>query len=260
MTSTKLAVAALLAALAAAPAAAADTWTGTANYGVESVGPFNTYDFSAGGVYLHQALSSTTAAGYYQSYVTQHLLDGLEVANPLLNSQYEITLVASFNTTLTSLGTYGQTFAVQTGSFSLWLDTTPDRSFATDSGFANGIKIMEGTVQGGAGSTVFVGPQQFGGGNLNLQVTGYDQSIFNPATIDGGEGIFSLRLGAAVDKTFLNTIGSVQGHIYNATAGDLKYAADGNLILTAVPEPGTAAMLLAGLGLIGAIGRRRSRR
>ncbi len=260
----KLSAVALAMACAAAPAAAAapDTWDGTANYGVgaETVGPFNTYDFSSGGVLLIDQIANTTSAnGYYQSFVSNHLLDSILVANPLLNSSYEVTVVADFTSQLVAATLNSQTFQVTGGSFSLWLDTTPDRNFATDSGFSNGVKIMQGSVISGGGSTFNFLNQQFGGGGLQLNILSYDTSVFNPNTIGGGESIFSLRLGAKVDQTFLNPITSVQGVQYLPLTGDLKYAADGNLILTPVPEPERYAMLLAGLGLLGAVALRRMR-
>lgn len=243
---------------AAAPALAADTWVGSADYGVEAVGPFNTYDFSSAGVLLLDPVTATVADGYYQSFVSQHLLDGQTVASPLLSANgYEITVVANFTSTQTSVSTYGQTFEVGAGSFALWLDTTPDRNFATDSGFANDRKILEGVVIGGAGSTVIVNNQQFGGGSLQLRVTSFDSTIFEPDSIGGGGSIFTLRLNAPVDSAFLTPITSVQGHAVGA--GDLKFAADGSLTLTPVPEPESYAMMLAGLGLIGGIARRRLR-
>lgn len=258
MTRLKIA-AAVVAALATAPAMAADTWVGSATYTVgsvtETINNFNTYDFSSSGVLLLDTTAgSPNANGYYQSFVTQHLLDGELINNPKLSAgNYEITVVANFNSTATSTNTY----VVNSGSFSLWLGSK-DRNFAADTGFSNGTKIMEGTVISGAGSSVSVGPQQFGGGALQLAITGYDASIYNPDTIGGGDSIFTLRLNAAVDNGFLNPITQVQGHTLGA--GDLKFAADGNLILTAVPEPESYAMLLAGLGFLGAIARRRAAR
>lgn len=258
MKTFKLAAAAIAIACTAAPAAAVSTWVGTANYGVETVGPFNTYDFSSAGVLLLDPQSSTVVNGYYQSFVTQHMLDGFVVSNPLLSSgNYEITVAAHFTSQVTSSNVFGQTFSIMSGGFSLWLDTTPDRSFGTDSGFTNGLKIMEGTMISGAGSTVNFGTQQFGGGALQLKVTGYDATIYNPKTISSGENVFTLRLNSPVDGSFINPITSVQGHAYLPSTNDLKYAADGNLVLTAVPEPDDYALFLAGLGMIGAIVRRR---
>ncbi len=265
MTNFKLALVALFATLTATPALAATNWVGTASYGVETVGPFNTYDFSSAGVLLLDPQTPTIANGYYQSFVTQHLLDGLVVSNPLLSSgNYEITVMADFVSQITSATVFGQTFATLSGNFSLWLDTTPDRNFNTDTGFNNEIKIMEGTILSGASSLINVSTQQFGGGALQLQVTGFNTGIFEPDTISAGESIFTLRLNSPVDTAFLSPITSVQSHAYAPLTGDLLFAADGSLTLTAapVPEPSTYALALAGFGVIGAavIRRRRSAR
>lgn len=246
------------AALAAAPALAAPNWIGTADYGVETVGPFNTYDLSSAGVLLLDPQNATDARGYYQSFVTAHLLDGLGVQSPgLAADNYELTIVANFDSSRTSVSAFGETFAVNNGSFALYLDTAPDRNFGTDSGFTNGVKIMEGSIANGNGSLGYVGSSmQFGGAMLNLTVTGYDTSVFSPATIAGGNSTFSLRLGAPFDAPFTGQISSVQGVSYNA-GSDLLYVADGDLVLAAVPEPKSLAMMLAGLGMIGAMSLRR---
>ena len=247
---------ATVAALAAAPVLAAPNWIGTADYGVETVGPFNTYDLSSAGVLLLDPQNATDAHGYYQSSVTAHLLDGLQIQSPgLAANNYELTIVADFNSSRTSVSAFGETFGVNSGSFALYLDATPNLNFGTDSGFMDGVKIMEGSISSGGGSLGYVGnTMQFGGATLDLTVTGYDSSVFSPATIAGGNSTFSLRLGAPFDATFLSTINSVQGV---STAGNLLYVADGDLILAAVPEPKSLAMLLAGLGMIGAMSLRR---
>lgn len=257
MNTVKLLAAACVAAAVAAPAAANTNWVGTANYGVETVGPFNTLDFSSAGVFLLEPSSANQATGYYQSFVSQHLLDGLVVQNPLLSAgNYEITVVAALNSTRTP-NAQGETFTIDSGRLELWLDTTPDRSFNSDSGFANGTKILEAQVLNGAGSVVNFFGMQFGGGSLQFGVTGYDSAVFNPATIGSGDSIFTLRLNAPTDQAFLGPISSVQGHAVSAQ--NLKFAADGNLMLTAVPEPREYAMLLAGLMLVGTVAARRSR-
>lgn len=246
-----IAAAALALGLAAVPtvASAQFNWVGSADYGVETVGPFDTYDFSANGALLLLPQSATEANGYYQSFVANHLLGESLVSNPALsNGDYEITVTANFTSSLSATGA----FTVNSGSFALWLDTTPDRDFAGDSGFNNGVQILAGTIEGGEG---FAGPT-FGAGNLVARVTSYDTSVYSPDTILGGESAFVFR-NRAVDQPFLNTITSVQG---NSTTGGLEYAADGNLILTAIPEPESYALMLAGLGLIGFIARRRQSR
>lgn len=270
MNTLKLAAATLAVACIVVPvtANAGPTWDGTANYQGAigqggTVGPFNTYDFSSAGVLLLDPQSTSTANGYYQSFVDRHLLDGILVNNPGLNSTYEITVVADFVSNVTSNSGGVQTFSVASGNFSLWLDAPPNHNFNTDSGFMDGTKIMSGTVLSGVGSNITVGASQtVGFGSLQLKVTSYDQTIYSPSGsggIGGGESIFTLRLNNILDSAFITPITSVQSVAYNAASGDLKYAADGNLILTPVPEPESYAMLLAGLGLLGTIARRRSK-
>lgn len=244
--------------LAAAPFAAQadEPWIGTANYGFETVGPFNTYDFSSSGVLLLEPQNATDAKGYYQSFVSQHLLDGDLIAAAGLNKNYEITVVANFTSTLTSNSNAGSTFEVTGGTFSLLLDTHLDHNFNSDSGFADGTVLMSGVVENGAGSLVKYSGKQLGGSDLLLKVTSYNTAVYQPNTLNGGESIFTLRLGAGVDNGFLNPISSVAGHTVAAT--DLKFAADGNMLLTAVPEPTTYAMLLAGLCMVGMMVKRRS--
>jgi len=243
---------ACIAAPAVATAATPATWVGTANYDVETVGPFNTYDFASAGVLLIDPMSNSTstANGYYQSFVDRHFLDFTAASAPGLNSSYEITVVANFTSTLSANNAY----AVNGGSFALYLGTgIPNHNFGGDSGFNDGTQIMSGTVIGGGG---YLGGDGDGSGTLRLQVTGYDQSVYQPDTIAGGKSIFSLELLSNSSKV---SITSVQGHNFDTLSGDQLYAADGKLVL-AVPEPESYAMLLAGLGLMGAIARRRIRR
>jgi len=79
--------------------------------------------------------------------------------------------------------------------------------------------------------------------------------VFEPDTIAGAGGIFTLRLGSPFDAALLGSVSSVNGNAVNA--GDLLFAADGNIAL-AVPEAETYAMMLAGLGLVGFMARRRT--
>ena len=115
---------------------------------------------------------------------------------------------------------------------------------------------------------------------LRVIDAGYAGDRFNVA-IDNGSGIASLTTGAAVNSfpastgdydtawannnySRLNTLlapGSyfVTGDLLQAAGGGAPLnVTTGALMLTAVPEPGTWAMLFAGLGLIGAMVRRRT--
>ena len=130
--------------------------------------------------------------------------------------------------------------------------------------------------------------QQFGSGGSNGQVTPgtFDYTyIFNLSSattfttlVTGNWGITGLTgtISGANSGSLNLVAGGSFPHLtlgYGALSGDSAYtlhftgaAADGNggfqVALTsvaAVPEPETYAMLLAGLGVIGAVARRRSR-
>lgn len=239
----------------------ADYTKGTGAAGDEDVvGPFNTYDFGTGAVLLKgTGMSGSTASfnGTYQSYVTKHELSGIPVDAPNLDSTYELTAIANFTQDVTQLSPTVSQVNVTGGTFKLYRDTTPDRSYTGDSGFTDGDVILSGTVLSGSGSASTMGGMIFGVNDLSIRIDTYNTEIYNPDTIAGGEGIFTLRLGSSSDTTFLAGINSVGGNL--VTPNDLKFAADGNVVLSAVPEANTYAMLLAGLGLVGYTVSRRKR-
>ena len=247
---------------AAQAAHAVTGWTGTADYtqalaGTGSVGTFDTYDAAPGVVLLKSAGTTGSGAslvsyfnGFYQSYITNHLLAGNVVSSPGLNSTYELTAVASFAENVTAAGA----ISVTGGSFSIYLDNTTNHNFATDSGFTDQVSILSGNIISGSG--VASPSFSFGATDITIQVTSFNSAVFNPATITGGGGIFTLRMNNPLDASLLGPITSVMGN--TVASGDLKYAADGYIAL-AVPEAKTYAMMLAGLALVGFMARRNAR-
>jgi len=248
--------------LAGQSAYAAINWSGTANYTVapgaqldeEAVGPFDTYDMGAGVVLLTNT-GGTNYNGVYQSYVTNHELASVSVLAAKLNTTYELTMVANFTETVTPVGPSSAVINVTGGNFNLYFDSTVDRNFGSDSGFTDGASILSGTILSGVGSAVSAGGMIFGVTDITVQVNSYNTAVFEPDTIAGAGGIFTLRLGSPFDAALLGSVSSVNGNAVNA--GDLLFAADGNIAL-AVPEAETYAMMLAGLGLVGFMARRRT--
>jgi len=246
-------------ALASAPA----NWVGYADYtqapggtaaNAETVGPFNEFDFaSAGVVLLKPATTAGDYSGYYQSYVSQHLLDGVLAASPKLNNNYELTLAASFQERLSS----NSAFDLMGGDFNLYFGPAINRDFNADTGFTDGTSILRGTITAGSGA-LFIKSNGQGSGytDLTIRVDAFDHSVFNPDTIASGDSIFTLRLNSASNAGFLNPINSVLGQSYVLANGDQILAADGNLIL-AVPEPDKWSMLLSGIVLVGLMTYRR---
>ena len=249
---------------------AVSPWIGSADYTAapsstsdeESVGPFSTYDFGTGVVLLEKTGSSgsdTYYDGFYQSFVTKHELFGVPVSAPLLDDKYELTAQASFKETVTALNATTSDIVVTGGTFKLYFDTTPDRNFNTDLGFMGDDILLSGTILSGLGSAKSsFGSKVYGSTDLIIRIDTYNHDVFSPDTIVEGESIFTLRLNNPNDAPFLTPITSVMEHSYDAGAGDLKFAADGNIAL-AVPEAETWAMMLAGLGLVGLQLRRKGK-
>jgi hypothetical protein len=232
-------------------------WVGTADYTTvvgaadgDVVGPFDSYDFSNGGVVLIEPDVVTgsgfqvgdTYRGYYQSYVTQHTLSGATASSSKLNANYELTVAAAFTQQVTAIDAFGNaTFAVTGGSAGLFLDSNGAtlHDFSTDSGFSDGTAILNGTVSGGGGT--FFSGAGFGvtGIDLTIGAFDYNAAVFDPDTIAGANSIFTLRINP---NGVTSGVTSVQGNAVNS--GDLLLEADGNLNLVAVPLP-PAALLLA---------------
>lgn len=277
---------AALLALNSVAAMAVDPWVGTADYTAAAgesagdedlVGPFTRFDFVPG-VVLSKAMSAPTSTtvgeafsqtfhGWYQSYVGNHTTAGLGlVAAPGLDGSvdggvgatgaFELTATADFIYRVDGIvGQSSATLTVESGMFDLWLDTTPDKTFNGDSGFANGKSILSGSLSGLGGAADLFG-LQIGGLSVDLLIGAgqYDAGVFDPDSIAAGNGVFTLRAGAAGDASFLDPISSVLGNAY--MSGDTKFYADGDLVL-AVPEPGQWLMLAGGLLVIGGVARRR---
>jgi len=254
---------------------AATPWIGTADYtqapgavvaSTDTVGPFNTYDFAAGAPMLIQGIGGSnpqspqvgdTYNGYYQGYVSQHLLGNAIVGSPNLDSQgangpqtgYELTVAASFQATVTGVVAGNVNYNITGGSFNLYFDQHPNYNFTGDSGFSDGSSILSGTIIGGSGG---INGGDNGSASLQMLLTSFNTSIFSPATLAAGRSLFSLDL---IDTQATTGINSVQLHTYNS-ASDVLASADGKMVLS-VPEPEEWMMMPAGLGVIALASTRR---
>lgn len=244
--------------------AATTTWVGTADYGMETVGPFDSYDFGVGVILLEAAPGSGSPTapsvndvfnGYLQTFVAGHSLGLTGVSAPNLNtsgsgSGYELTLRADFQEEITNVTATNVDFNILGGNAEIYLDALPDYSFSGDSGFDNGSAILSGSIIGGAG-TVFGGV--LGVTSIDVAITSFDTNVFDPDTIVAGSSVFTLQLTDG-NNNFAD-VTSVQGN--SVDEGDFILSADGNLRLAAVPAP--AAVWLLGSGLLGlmALARRR---
>jgi hypothetical protein len=226
-------------------------WQGTADYRAASssandedlVGPFNTYDFGTGVVLLHNTTRpigyqvGDVVNGYFQSFVQGHELNAVPVTAPGLNTNYELTLIAQFQQRVTNISSGVASLDLLGGFISLYFDTTPDRNYATDSGFSNDDVLLTGTLT--AGDTLLRLARTFGASQFELDLSGvfgsYDTDVYEPDTIGGAHANFNLRASLS-DLAFLNTVSSVQGQ---SKTGDGKalLAADGAIQLTEIPVP-----------------------
>lgn len=152
-----------------------------------------------------------------------------------------VTDAAADSTAATSTGsggvsvTAGDTFSVSTDASQLWYGTTPD-----DSAYASFTSNADGT--------------------------GYNWAVLN-----GVNGAYRPNIGTLVGEIdgIYETIGTgttftawATGNLYFAYS-DVDTNNSGSItsyVTTAVPEPTNVALLLAGLGMMGLVARRRSQK
>ncbi|MGR8929329.1 MAG: flocculation-associated PEP-CTERM protein PepA [Gammaproteobacteria bacterium] len=256
-------------ALSSSAAFASTDWVGTADYrnavgaeGDEAVaGPFDTYDFGAG-IGLIKPDSTVepgkTFKGWFQTMVSSHIFQGSGVSLPELNISgstgsgggFELTLVSEFEGSFSNFGDGTLGFNLHSGTVTLLFDSSPDFSFAGDSGFTDGTPILLGSLSGGSGQVSSV--SQYGYEVVSVDFAGpisiVDPAIFNPSNIIGGTTLFSITASSpftstpVIDRVIAGS-GSVMG--FSGSAGEF-FELDGNLKFV-VPVPPAAWLFLSGL-------------
>jgi hypothetical protein len=158
------------------------------------------------------------------------------------------------NHTVNKLGTYGAYAGTEAGHTSTQDPISAQTAWLFTQFFNTG---LSNSAIWGAGNQAtkntalqqaiwsFEGEQAFGSPAPNALASSY-KLLADNAIVNGWSGIGNVRV--------LNLFG-----FDTSTGGYTKYAQDQLYMVSAVPEPETLALLLAGLGLVGAVVRRKKR-
>jgi len=250
--------------------------------------PVNQFDWNAGsgGVYLSDGSQyvpgSTLTPGQQITFLYQSTLSafnsspGTGINTTGLNGAYQITIVASLTETVQTFLTDGATVANATftttgGTAKIYYDTAINANVTAGTGFEDGTKILEGSIQNGTNSSFTF----FFNNSTGLGATDIT-AIINPTFLDT---TFFLTSGTQLPFTDLHDI-DFTGQLRfpnNGTGTDCFFCGgdnpfpdtastaandllvDGTNQFT-VPEP--SSMLLFGSGLVGLSGllRRKSKK
>lgn len=240
---------------------------------------FGGFDWASNGTavvtgFLPTAASNTFDLRYWASAAVITNLGGTPnnaATAGLFNGAYEYTIEVLLNETSTCTVFTGPvcttaSFNVNSGTFNIWYDTTPDVNQTTGAGITDGILLLSGTVfaQPGGGFNVITG------GNATLQgdVTFTNNAFIQP-DLEKTTATSTLQLGSNITN-FTPPSGqpgaggsstAIPGSTPNG-ATPIFFQADANQSFTArvIPEPDTLALVglaLTGLGF-GAARRRKA--
>lgn len=270
------AMSALLGASVAGHAATLDTTAATPDDGIlQNFSGFDWHSNGAGWVQgfdltgANLAGNSDTFTFTYQAFAgvigTTSTTNNLYVASPgSATGSYEYTTFATITETATCLtnGCTSIALTVNSGTWQIYFDISPDANQAAGTGFTDGVNIISGTWDLGLTSFIATGAIPgagvlgTGGGFLAGTVTFTDNTYVNPDLV-GTTIQSSLQYPGQSSPTYTRPAAFNGVAVGADTATSFVLQTDTSQNFTAVPEPAT--LLLTGLGLLG-IGLTKKRR
>ena len=210
------------------------------------------------------AVNSIFDLTYWASADTVRAIGGANLFATAPGFEYTIEVLLNETSTCTVFAGPGgscstATFNVNSGSFRVWYDTTPNHNQITGAGITDGVLLLAGNVfaQPGGGFNVITG------GNATLQgaVTFTNNSFINP-NLGGTTATSTLQIGGnQTGWTAPTSLPGTLGGTSALPANPILFQADANqsFVVQRIPEPGTLALVglaLTGLGF-GAARRRK---
>lgn len=179
---------------------------------------------------------------------------------------YELTTYATLTQTATcqNVGCTSITLTLNSGSWQVFFDATPDASQAAGTGFLDGTQILAGTFTSGlssftaTGSIPTPGTLGTGGGFLVGNVTSTNNAFINPNLL-GTTFQASLQFPGQSSPTFSRpaAFNGVATGANTATSFVLQTDTSQDFTVAAVPEPATLSLVGLGLFAMGMLRRRR---